>query len=130
MTGAPNRPKLAIDGGPKAVTRELPGWPQFDDRAVRAVEDVLRSGKVNYWTGPKGMEFEPAFAEWQGSRFAVSTSSGTAALHAALSALGIGPGDEVIVPSFTFTCFAFPTCSEQDMEQIAGALVKAIKAYG
>ncbi len=50
--------KLAIDGGPKAVTNKLAGWPQFDEKAIRAVEDVLRSGKVNYWTGPKGMEFE------------------------------------------------------------------------
>lgn len=107
MTGAPNQPRLAVEGGPKAVTRELPGWPKFDDRAIRAVEDVLRSGKVNYWTGPKGMEFERKFAQWQGSKFAVSTSSGTAALHVALSALGIGPGDEVIVPSYTFIATSF-----------------------
>ena len=99
--------KLAIDGGPKAVTRALPGWPQFDDAAICAVEEVLRSGKVNYWTGPKGMEFERRFAEWQGSRFAVSTSSGTSALHVALSALGIGPGDEVVVPSYTFIATSF-----------------------
>jgi len=103
---SPHRP-LAVEGGPKAVTRTLPGWPQFDEKAIRAVEDVLRSGKVNYWTGPKGMEFERKFAQWQGSRFAVSTSSGTSALHVALSALGIGPGDEVIVPSYTFIATSF-----------------------
>ena len=99
--------KLAIDGGPKAVTNKLPGWPQFDERAIKAVEQVLRSGKVNYWTGPKGMEFERKFAEWQGSKYAISASSGTAALHVALSALGIGPGDEVIVPSYTFIASSF-----------------------
>lgn len=99
--------KLAIDGGPKAVTNRLVGWPQFSEEAIRAVEEVLRSGKVNYWTGPRGMEFERRFAEWQGSRFAVAVSSGTAALHVALSALGIGPGDEVIVPSYTFIATAF-----------------------
>ena len=99
--------KLAIDGGPKAVTNKLPGWPSFDENAIRAVEAVLRSGKVNYWTGPKGMEFERKFAEWQGSRFAVSVATGTAALHVALSALGIGPGDEVIVPSYTFIATSF-----------------------
>jgi dTDP-4-amino-4,6-dideoxygalactose transaminase len=98
---------LAIDGGAKAVTNELVAWPQFDKKAVKAVEDVLRSGKVNYWTGPRGMEFEKQFAAWQGSRFAVSTSSGTSALHVALSALGIGPGDEVIVPSYTFIASSF-----------------------
>ena len=107
MPGGSPSQQLAIHGGPKAVTRDLPGWPQFDENAIRAVEEVLRSGKVNYWTGPKGMEFERQFAEWQGSRFAVSTSSGTAALHVALSALGIGPGDEVIVPSYTFIATSF-----------------------
>ncbi len=99
--------KLAIEGGPKAVTGELGKWPQFNEEAIRAVEAVLRSGKVNYWTGPKGMEFEKRFAEWQGSKFAVSVNSGTAALHVALAALGIGPGDEVIVPSYTFIASSF-----------------------
>ena len=99
--------KLAIDGGTKAVTGELPGWPSFDEKAIRAVEAVLRSGKVNYWTGPKGMEFEEKFAAWQGSKYAVSVATGTAALHVALSALGVGPGDEVIVPSYTFIATSF-----------------------
>ncbi|MBM3747379.1 MAG: DegT/DnrJ/EryC1/StrS family aminotransferase [Acidobacteria bacterium] len=99
--------QLAIDGGPKAVTNKLVGWPQFDEKAIRAVEAVLRSGKVNYWTGPKGMEFERRFAEWQGSRYAISVATGTAALHVALAALGIGPGDEVIVPSYTFIATSF-----------------------
>ena len=99
--------KLAIHGGPKAVTNTLPGWPQFDEKAIRAVEAVLRSGKVNYWTGPLGMEFERRFAEWQGSKYAISVATGTAALHVCLSALGIGPGDEVIVPSYTFIATSF-----------------------
>ncbi len=98
---------LAIDGGPKAVTNKLTGWPRFDEKAIKAVEDVLRSGKVNYWTGPKGMEFERKFAQWQGSKYAISASTGTSALHIALSALGIGPGDEVIVPSYTFIASSF-----------------------
>ncbi len=99
--------KLAIDGGPKAVTNTLTDWPSFDENAIRAVEEVLRSGKVNYWTGPKGMEFEKQFAAWQGSKFAISTATGTAALHVCLAALGIGPGDEVIVPSYTFIATSF-----------------------
>ena len=99
--------KLAIDGGPKTVTNSLPPWPQFDEKAIQSVEAVLRSGKVNYWTGPKGMEFEKKFAEWQGSKYAISVATGTAALHTALSALGIGPGDEVIVPSYTFIASSF-----------------------
>jgi dTDP-4-amino-4,6-dideoxygalactose transaminase len=99
--------KLAIDGGPKAVKNTLKGWPSFDESAIKSVEEVLRSGKVNYWTGPKGMEFEKRFAEWQGSKFAISVATGTAALHVGLTAMGIGPGDEVIVPSYTFIASSF-----------------------
>jgi len=98
---------LAVRGGSRAVTRKLPPWPQFDEKAIKAVEEVLRSGKVNYWTGRKGMEFERRFAAWQGSGHAISVATGTAALHVALSALGIGPGDEVIVPSYTFIATSF-----------------------
>src|ERR1035438_10791605 len=99
--------QLAINGGPKAVTNKLQGWPQFDENAIKAVEAVLRSGKVNYWTGKQGMEFEKRFAEWQGSRYAISVATGTAALHVALNSLGIGPGDEVIVPTYTFIATSF-----------------------
>jgi dTDP-4-amino-4,6-dideoxygalactose transaminase len=99
--------RLAIDGGPLAVQDELPHWPAFDEAGISAVQEVLRSGKVNYWTGRKGMEFERRFAEWQGSRFAISTTNGTAALHVALTVLGLGPGDEVIVPSYTFIASSF-----------------------
>jgi len=99
--------KLAIEGGAPAVSSPLTPWPQFEETAIQSVVEVLRSGKVNYWTGRKGMEFERRFAEWQGSRYAVSTSSGTSALHVALTALGIGPGHEVIVPSYTFIASSF-----------------------
>ncbi len=99
--------KLAVDGGPKAVTNTLTGWPQFDPQGIEAVGELLRAGKVNYWTGPHGMEFEKEFAAWQGSKFAISAATGTAALHVCLAALGIGPGDEVIVPSYTFIATSF-----------------------
>ncbi len=99
--------RLAIDGGTPAVRDKLPHWPAFDEPAIRAVEAVLRSGRVNYWTGKKGMEFEKRFAAWQGSGYAVSVATGTAALHVGLTALGIGPGDEVIVPSYTFIASSF-----------------------
>jgi dTDP-4-amino-4,6-dideoxygalactose transaminase len=100
-------PQLASKGGPKAVRDPLPHWPTFDEHAIHAVEEVLRSGKVNYWTGRKGMDFEKRFAEWQGSRYAISVATGTAALHVGLHSLGIGPGDEVIVPSYTFIASSF-----------------------
>jgi dTDP-4-amino-4,6-dideoxygalactose transaminase len=99
--------KLAIEGGAKAVRNKLVGWPKLDEKAIQGVVEVLRSGKINYWTGRKGMEFEKRFAEWQGSKYAISTTNGTSALHVALTALGIGPGDEVIVPSYTFIATSF-----------------------
>jgi dTDP-4-amino-4,6-dideoxygalactose transaminase len=99
--------KLAIEGGTRAVKNKLIGWPNFDENAIKSVEAVLRSGKVNYWTGKKGMEFEKRFAEWQGSKHAISVATGTAALHVSLASMGIGPGDEVIVPSYTFIATSF-----------------------
>jgi dTDP-4-amino-4,6-dideoxygalactose transaminase len=99
--------KLATQGGDKSVTNKLIGWPKFDEKAIKAVEEVLRTGKINYWTGPAGMEFEKKFAEWQGSKYAINVATGTAALHVGLVAMGIGPGDEVIVPSYTFIASSF-----------------------
>lgn len=99
--------KLAIHGGPKALDLPLPPWPCLDDNAINRVTDTLRSGKINYWTGSRGMEFEKRYAEWQGSKYAISTTNGTSALHTALAGLNIGPGDEVIVPSYTFIASSF-----------------------
>ncbi|PWU11696.1 MAG: aminotransferase DegT [Verrucomicrobia bacterium] len=105
--GANRSKALALDGGPKAVQGPLPPWPSFDEKAIESVEAVLRSGKVNYWTGKRGMEFEKRFADWQGSKYAISVATGTAALHVSLASLGLGPGDEVIVPSYTFIASSF-----------------------
>src|SRR5487761_1621259 len=68
---------------------------------MEAAAAVLRSGKVNYWTGEQGRLFEQEFAAFTGMRYAVALANGTVALELALHALGIGPGDEVIVPSRT-----------------------------
>jgi dTDP-4-amino-4,6-dideoxygalactose transaminase len=102
--------KLAIEGGAPVSAQPFPQWPQFDPQVCDAVVEILRSGKVNYWTGPVGMRFEQAFADWCGAKYGVSTSSGTSALHVALAGLGIGPGDEVIVPSYTFIASSFSIC--------------------
>jgi dTDP-4-amino-4,6-dideoxygalactose transaminase len=99
--------KLAIDGGEKVCSEPLPQWPQFAPEAIHKVSEILASGKVNYWTGRTGREFEVKFAEYCGSPYAISTTNGTSALHTALYALGIGPGDEVICPSYTFIATAF-----------------------
>lgn len=85
----------------------FPGWPKFAPEVCDEVTKVLNSGKVNYWTGKVGMEFEDAFAKWAGAKAAVSCTNGTAALHIALASLGVGPGDEVIVPSYTFIASSF-----------------------
>jgi dTDP-4-amino-4,6-dideoxygalactose transaminase len=81
-------------------------WPSFDQEQIDAVAAVLRSGKVNYWTGEEGRHFEREFAEQAGVRHAIALSNGTVALELALHALGIGAGDEVITTSRTFIASA------------------------
>ena len=76
----------------------------IDDEDIQAVIEVLRSDWLT--TGPKVGEFEEALAQYVGAKYAVAVSSGTAALHAAMYAIGIGPGDEVIVPPMTFAATA------------------------
>lgn len=81
-------------------------WPRYSDEEVAAVEAVLRSGRVNYWTGEEGRQFEREFADFHGVRHAIAVANGTVALELALLALGVGPGDEVVVPSRTFIASA------------------------
>jgi len=96
---------LAIHGGSPVRKTMLPyGHQWLDDDDIAAVVAVLRSNWLT--TGPKVDEFEQVFAETVGAREAVAVSSGTAALHAAMYAIGIKPGDEVIVPAMTFVATA------------------------
>ncbi|QDT69702.1 L-glutamine:2-deoxy-scyllo-inosose aminotransferase [Planctomycetes bacterium MalM25] len=81
-------------------------WPRLDDQQIEAATRVLRSGRLNYWTGEEGRRFEQEFADYHNRRHAVALSNGTVALELALIAFGIGPGDEVIVPSRTFIATA------------------------
>lgn len=81
-------------------------WPSFSVDEVSAVSRVLESGKVNYWTGDEGREFEFEFAAYTGCNHAIALANGTVALELALEALGIGPGDEVITTSRTFIASA------------------------
>jgi len=97
--------RLAIDGGTPVRTNVLPyGHQSIDDDDVRAVVQVLRSDWLT--TGPKVREFERAFADFVQAGEAVAVSSGTAALHTAMQALGIATGDQVIVPTMTFAATA------------------------
>lgn len=77
-------------------------WPSFTNEEADAVRDVVLSNKVNYWTGTECRSFEKEFAAWSGTAHAVALGNGTLALDVALKALGIGPGDEVVVTPRTF----------------------------
>lgn len=77
-------------------------WPSFSEEEIEAVSDVLRSNRVNYWTGDECREFEREFAVWTGTNHAIALANGTVALDLALKGLGIGPGDEVVVTPRTF----------------------------
>jgi dTDP-4-amino-4,6-dideoxygalactose transaminase len=85
---------------------EFAPWPFFSDDEIRAAVNVLKSGKINQWTGREVIAFEDAFARYVGSRHAVALANGSLALDMALSALDIGPGDEVIVTPRAFVASA------------------------
>ena len=100
MRTAPDR--LAVDGGQPIRSSPLPPWPYFDETEVEAAARILRSGKVNYWTGDECRLFEAEFAAYHGVEHAVALGNGTLALDLALRVLGIGAGDEVIVTPRSF----------------------------
>ncbi|MDO8611240.1 MAG: DegT/DnrJ/EryC1/StrS family aminotransferase [Dehalococcoidia bacterium] len=112
---------LAIDGGPKVRSKPFPPWPALGDEDVSAVADALRSGGLTQLTGGAVAAFEEAFAAWNGVPHCVATSSGTTAIHTALAALDIGPGDEVIVPAHTFIASATPVLHQRAVPVFADA---------
>ncbi|WP_288260266.1 DegT/DnrJ/EryC1/StrS family aminotransferase [uncultured Prochlorococcus sp.] len=87
----------------------ISSWPSYDDEQIEAVNKVLINGKVNYWTGSETSNFEKEYCNWTNSKYAVALSNGSLALTAAYTALGIGPGDEIITTPRTFiattSCF-------------------------
>jgi perosamine synthetase len=97
VTGAPEPSDTALEGLRLA-------WPDVGEEELNAIADVLASGQLTM--GAKVSEFETALADACGVAHAAAVSSGTAALHLAVLALGIGPGDEVIVPAYTFPATA------------------------
>jgi len=96
--------ELALKGGKPVRTKPFPEWPMYDECEERALLDVLRSRK--WWYGERVKEFEGKFASYQDARFGITTTSGTTALQIALIAAGVGAGDEVIVPPYTFVATA------------------------
>ena len=99
-------PELALLGGRKAKTKPFPDWPMYDEKERRALKEVLDSRVWWRTPGTKTAEFERAFAAFHGARHGVAVTNGTAALEVMMAALNIGPGDEVIVPDFTFIATA------------------------
>ena len=93
---------LAINGGPKTIDKIFP-WPVYDESDINAVADVVRSGKWgNPDCGDLVKDFEDQFALFCGTKYALSCVNGSVALRLALIACGVKPGDEVIIPPYTF----------------------------
>jgi len=116
--------QLAIEGGKPVRSAPFAPWPYFEAEEREAVERVLESGKVNYWTGEEGRQFEREFAAYVGTKYAVAVANGTVGLELALFALGIGTDDEVVTASRTFIASAScavmrgatPTMADVDRE--------------
>ena len=122
---------------------KLAPWPFYDEDEIQAVAAVLKSGRVNYRTGDEGTAFEAEYAAATKAQHALTVANGTAALELALSALNIGPGDEVVVPARTFVataaavvrCGATPVVADidpisqnLDQETLAAVLTERTRA--
>lgn len=97
---------LALFGGEPVRSKPWPTWPDRREEDVRAVAEVVDSGQWWSYAGDHVHRFEEEFAAYHDARFGITVNSGTTALMVALQALGIGPGDEVIVPAYTFVATA------------------------
>jgi dTDP-4-amino-4,6-dideoxygalactose transaminase len=97
---------LAINGGDpvRGPEKQWPAWPIFDDTEREALSEVLESGK--WWYGERVAQFEEEYAAFQDAEHCVTCTSGTTAIEIILQALGVQPGDEVIVPPYTFIATA------------------------
>lgn len=87
---------------PTVESTDLPSWPQYDDAEAQALLRALGQGQWWRMTGQEVRQFEEEFAAYNGASWALAVTNGTAALELALRVHGIGPGDEVVVPAFTF----------------------------
>lgn len=116
--------QLALTGGRPAVDHEeVEVWPHFTEEDALMVADMVRAGEVSYDARDGSVRrLEQAMCEQTGARHALAVNSGTSALHSAFFGLGIGPGDEVVVPTYTFhatlmpvfTCNATPVLADAD----------------
>lgn len=102
-TSSAGEGKPAILGGTPLGTSKSKAWPVFGGTEERGLLDVLKSGLWGRGSGKTVARFEDAYAKLTGSPHCLATANGTSALFASLHALGVGPGDEVIVPPYTFS---------------------------
>ena len=93
--------KLAVDGGPKAIAKSCPATPRWGEIELKQLGETLKQGSLFYWKGPQTELFKERFKEVCPVKYAHTCSSGTAAIHTAVLAAGIGPGDEVITAPVT-----------------------------
>lgn len=98
--------KLAILGGEPTKKTAWPVWPEYDENEKNALMEVLESRVWWRTPGTRTLAFEGEFARYHQAKHGVAVTNGTAALEVALAALGVGPGDEVIIPDFTFVATA------------------------
>ena len=116
--------KPALLGGRAARTEPFPSWPKFDSREEQALIGVLRGGKWYRGNGQNVNSFEQAYAQLMGAKHCLAAANGTSALLTSLAALDVGPGDEVIVPPYTFVAtinvvlarYALPVFVDTDPE--------------
>ncbi|MCW5981720.1 MAG: DegT/DnrJ/EryC1/StrS family aminotransferase [Bryobacteraceae bacterium] len=94
--------KLALMGGEPVRKAQFPSWPKFGKPEEQGIREVLQSGRWFRGYGKHVERFEQAYAQLTGARHCIATASGTAALFTALNGMGVGPGDEVLVPPYTF----------------------------
>jgi len=120
-------PELALKGGPRAITLEdveAFKWPQVGEEEVKAVTALLTRGELSI--SEETYIFEREFADYFDAKYALAHNNGTASIHAAFFAVGVGPGDEVIAPSYTYwatampilSCNAIPVFAEVDPENL------------
>ena len=135
--------KPAILGGSKIRAKEWPAWPVYDKTEEQALVDVIHSGEWFRGGGRAVARFEDAYAKLTGAKCCLATANGTSALLTSLAALGVGPGDEVLVPPYTFVATinvvlmlnAIPVFVDTDREsfqidarKIEGAITERTKA--
>jgi len=135
--------KPALLGGEKAFTGAFPRWPVYDRSEEEALHEVLYSNKWGRLDGSSTAKFEAEYARVMGMKHCLTTSGGTTALFTMLGALGIGPGDEVILPAYTFVAtynvvvlnYALPILADTDInsfqvdpQKMRKAITKETKA--